>query len=363
MSVLRAKTFSFTPSLSKICFIVAIFKKKNMTFEEQLQNKIDLKTKPLGALGTLEKIAFQVAKAQNTLTPELRHPYMLVFAADHGLAKEGVSAYPAEVTYQMVMNFLGEGAAINVFCKQHNIDLKIVDSGVNFDFKDHTLLVKAKAGYGTKSSLQENALTKTQVEFCLVSGAKLIQQIAQEGCNIVGFGEMGIGNTSSASLIMSLLTKKPIAQCVGRGTGVNDTQLDHKKAVLEKVALKHKDATNPLDILQRVGGFEIAQICGAMLEAHNKGMIILVDGFIATSAYALAKSLVPSISDNAIFTHVSDESAHREFVDFLHGEPLLDLGLRLGEGTGCALSYPLVQSAVNFLNNMASFDSAGVSNK
>ena len=334
-----------------------------MTFEQQLQHKIDLKTKPLGSLGVLEKIAFQIAKVQSTLSPTLNNPSMFVFAGDHGLALEGVSAYPQEVTHQMVLNFLNQGAAINVFCKQNGMDLKIVDAGVNFDFQEHPLLIKAKAGYGTKSALQQKALTRQQLEYCLVMGAKIIQQAHSEGCNIVGFGEMGIGNTSSASLIMSLLSKKPIASCVGRGTGVDDTQLAHKIDVLEKAAQLHKDSTNPLDILQSVGGFEIAQICGAMLEAYSKSMVILVDGFIATSAYAIAQALEPRIKDNAIFTHVSKESAHQDFVDYLDHKPLLDLELRLGEGTGCALAYPLVEASVNFLNEMASFESAGVSNK
>ncbi|MHC5353966.1 nicotinate-nucleotide--dimethylbenzimidazole phosphoribosyltransferase [Myroides sp. LJL115] len=334
-----------------------------MTFEQQLQNKIDLKTKPLGSLGVLETIAFQIAKVQNTLCPTLNNPSMFVFAGDHGLALEGVSAFPQEVTHQMVLNFLNQGAAINVFCKQNNIALKVVDAGVNFDFEQAPLLIKAKAGYGTLSALHQKALTRQQLEYCLVMGAKVIQEAHGSGCNIVGFGEMGIGNTSSASLIMSLLSKKPISACVGRGTGLDDAQLAHKLEVLEKTAAFHKDCSNPLDVLQSVGGFEIAQICGAMLEAHSKSMIILVDGFIATSAYAIAQALQPSIKDNAIFTHVSKESAHKDFVDYLGHRALMDLELRLGEGTGCALAYPLVQASVNFLNQMASFESAGVSNK
>ena len=181
-----------------------------MTFEQQIQQKIDLKTKPLGALGYLEQLAFKIAKIQNTLTPQLKYPTQIVFAADHGLAKDGVSAYPPEVTFQMVLNFLQGGAAINVFCKQNNIAIKIVDAGVNFDFEDHPELIKAKAGYGTKSALREKAMTKDQLDFCFTESAKVVNLAFEKGSNIIGFGEMGIGNTSSASLIMASLLQKPI---------------------------------------------------------------------------------------------------------------------------------------------------------
>ncbi|MHC5362118.1 nicotinate-nucleotide--dimethylbenzimidazole phosphoribosyltransferase [Myroides sp. LJL110] len=334
-----------------------------MTFEKQLQQKIDLKTKPLGSLGFLEELAFKVAKVQNTLTPCLNNPTMVVFAGDHGLAKKGVSAYPPEVTHQMVLNFLSNGAAINVFCKQNNIDIKIVDAGVNFDFEDHHALIKAKAGYGTNNCLEQKAMSKEQLDFCFTSGAKIVENAFDSGCNIIGFGEMGIGNTSSASLIMSMLTGLPISDCVGRGTGMNDLQLHHKLAILQGVIQKHSDVKEPLEILQSVGGFEIAQITGGMLQAKKLNMLIMVDGFIATAAYGIARAINPEIDQNAIFCHVSDEVGHKEFLKAIGQRAILNLNLRVGEGTGCALAYPIVQSAVNFLNEMASFDSAGVSNK
>lgn len=334
-----------------------------MTFEEQIQQKIDLKTKPLGALGYLEQLAFKIAKVQQTLTPTLSYPTQIVFAGDHGLAQDGVSAYPPEVTFQMVMNFLQGGAAINVFCKQHNIAIKIVDAGVNFDFEDHSELIKAKAGYGTKSALNQKAMTKEQLDFCFEEGAKVVTKAFDKGSNIIGFGEMGIGNTSSASLIMASLLKKPIAECIGRGTGMNDEQLHHKTNILKQVLEFHGSITDPKEIMQTFGGFEVAQMCGAMLQAYKHNMLIMVDGFIATAAFAIAHSLAPTITDNAIFCHVSDESGHRLFLESLQQKALLDLNLRVGEGTGCALAYPIIQSAVNFLNEMASFESAGVSNK
>ena len=334
-----------------------------MTFEEQIQQKIDLTTKPLGALGYLEQLAFKIAKVQQTLTPTLSYPTQIVFAGDHGLAQDGVSAYPPEVTFQMVMNFLQGGAAINIFCKQHNIAIKIVDAGVNFDFEDHSELIKAKAGYGTKSALNQKAMTKEQLDFCFEEGAKVVTKAFDKGSNIIGFGEMGIGNTSSASLIMASLLKEPIAECIGRGTGMNDEQLQHKTNILKQVLDFHGGITDPKEIMQTFGGFEVAQMCGAMLQAYKHNMLIMVDGFIATAAFAIAHSLAPTITDNAIFCHVSDESGHRLFLESLQQKALLDLNLRVGEGTGCALAYPIIQSAVNFLNEMASFESAGVSNK
>jgi len=206
-----------------------------MTLEEQIKQKIDLKTKPVGALGYLEELALKIALVQKTPTPQLKSPTQIVFAADHGLAKNGVSAYPQEVTYQMVMNFLAGGAAINVFCKQNGVAIHIVDSGVNFDFADHPSFIKAKAGYGTQSALHGKAMTAEQLHFCLSESAKIIDRIFNEGCNIIGFGEMGIGNTSSASLIMASLLNKPVEECVGRGTGVNNEQLEYKKRILNQV--------------------------------------------------------------------------------------------------------------------------------
>lgn len=334
-----------------------------MSIKAKLEHKIDFKTKPLGALGALEKIALQIGTIQNTLSPILENPTIVVFAADHGIANEGVSAYPQEVTFQMVMNFLQGGAAINVFSKQNNIKLKIVDAGVNFDFEINKNLIDAKIGKGTKSFLHQKAITATQLQQCFYKGVEIINQIANEGCNIIGFGEMGIGNTSSASMLMSILCNLPIEECVGRGTGLNNEQLENKIAVLNKAKVFHQTVQNPKDVLQTFGGFEIAQMCSAMLTASEKNMIILVDGFIASSAFLVAYKINPSIIKNAVFCHLSDEFGHQNLLNYLEVEPLLKLNMRLGEGTGCAVAYPLIVSAVNFLNNMASFESAGVTNK
>ena len=331
---------------------------------EELQNKIDQKTKPLGALGSLEHIAFKIGCIQKTLNPELNNPHLLVFAADHGISEEGVSAYPSEVTYQMVLNFLQGGAAINIFCKQNNIKLQIIDAGVKNDFQPHPQLIIQKAGYSSRNILYKKAMSKNQLEKSLEYGAKTVKNVALTNSNIIGFGEMGIGNTSSASLIISSLLQKPIEDFIGKGTGLNQEQLKHKISILKKVKIKYQSTSNqPMDILQTYGGLEIAQMVGAMQEAYQRNMIILVDGFIASAAFMILYFLDSKIKENAIFCHQSDEQAHQYILEYLNEKPILQLNLRVGEGTGCALAYPIIESAVRFLNEMSSFDDAKVSNK
>ena len=337
--------------------------KKTMTIQEQIQHKINFKTKPLGALGMLEKLALQIGTVQNTLSPELKNPTIVVFAADHGIAKSGVSAYPQEVTFQMVMNFLQGGAAINAFCEQNKINLKVVDAGVNFDFEKNPNLIDAKIAHGTNNFLTEKAMTETQLQQCFERGAAIVADIASTGCNVIGFGEMGIGNTSSATMLLHYIADLPLKKCVGRGTGLNDEQLVKKLEILKTAKKTHGQLTNINDILCTFGGFEIAQMCGAMLAAHEHKMIIMVDGFIATSAFLAASTMNPNIKDNAIFCHQSEEFAHKKMLKLLKAEPILKLKMRLGEGTGCAIAYPIIESAVTFLNKMASFESAGVTNK
>lgn len=331
---------------------------------EQIQHKIDYKTKPHGALGMLEKLAFQIANIQGTLTPELRKPHIIVFAASHGIAANGVSAYPAEVTAQMVLNFLSGGAAINVFTRQNRMELLVVDAGVDYDFGKTEKLIDAKVGYGTKSFLTSPAMTADELDECLLRGRKIVGRVQETGCNVIGFGEMGIGNTSSAAMMMSNLLGVPLEDCVGKGTGLNDEQLSAKLAILRQAMQNHAGIGNdPLRVLQTFGGFEIAMMCGAMLEAADRGMIILVDGFIASVAYLCAFRMQDAVSAHAVFCHESTEKGHGLLLRYLHVHPVLQLGMRLGEGTGCAVAYPILQSAVAFFNEMASFESAGVSNK
>jgi len=330
---------------------------------EKLQHKIDFKTKPLGALGAIEKLALQIGLIQNTESPSLQNPSILIFAGDHGIANEGVSAYPQEVTFQMVMNFLNGGAAINVFSAQHNIELKVVDAGVNYDFPANEKLIDSKISHGTKSFLNQKAMTAFQLDQCFEKGKEIVTIQYQNSCNVVGFGEMGIGNTSSASMLMSSLCNLPIEECVGRGTGLNDTQLSNKISILKQAKEYHGLIEDPKLVLQTFGGFEMAQMCGAMLAAFEKNMLILVDGFIASSVFLVAYKINPSIINNAVFCHLSDEYGHKLLMSHFAVEPLLKLNMRLGEGTGCAVAYPIIESAVAFLNEMASFESAGVSNK
>jgi nicotinate-nucleotide--dimethylbenzimidazole phosphoribosyltransferase len=262
----------------------------------------------------------------------------------------------------MVLNFLQGGAAINVFTRQHGMALRLVDAGVDFDFASSENLIDSKVNRGTKSFLRETAMTPEECQTCLQKGEEIVQEIAKTGCNVIGFGEMGIGNTSSASALMSRLLGIPVAECVGRGTGLDEAQVQHKINVLEQALAFHASASaDPLTALQTFGGFEIAMMCGAFLAAARQRMVLLVDGFIASVAFLCACQLDASILENAVFCHQSDEKGHARLLTALNVEPLLQLNMRLGEGTGCAVAYPLLQSAVAFLNEMASFDSAQVS--
>lgn len=327
-----------------------------------LLNKIDQKTKPQGALGMLETIALQIGLVQHSLNPTLNRPVLLVFAGDHGVTEAGVSPYPQAVTAQMVFNFLQGGAAINVFARQNNMRLRIVDAGVNATFAVHPDLINAKIGFGTKNFLTQPAMSAEQCNLAMMQGATLAKQEIDAGTNVLGFGEMGIGNTSSASCLMSVLCELPIEQCVGRGTGLDDSGLARKTELLKKALAKHSIREgNPLQALATFGGFEIAMMTGAMLGAAQHKAMLLIDGFIATAALLVAYQLQPDILSYCIFTHCSGEAGHRKLLEYLNAKPLLDAGLRLGEGTGAALAYPLVLAAVNFLNEMASFESAGIS--
>ncbi len=286
---------------------------------------------------------------------------MLVFAADHGLAAESVSKYPPEVTYQMVLNFIKQGAAINVFSRLHGFDLKVIDAGVNGEFEKGLPLIDHKIAMGTRNSRYEPAMTEEQVLAALAAGATVVDSLPADN-NVIALGEMGIGNTSSASLIMSLLCELPLHDCVGRGTGVDDTGLRHKIQILEEVKSFHQvNADDVLAVLAAIGGFEVVMMCGAFLRGAELGRLLLVDGFIATAAFLCAHRINSNVKDYAIFCHRSGEKGHGRLLELLEAEPVLDLNLHLGEATGAVLAYPLIQAAVAFFNQMASFDEAGVS--
>lgn len=330
--------------------------------QKQLRKRIDNKTKPPGSLGLLEQTALKIGTVQNSLQPELRKPSIIVFAADHGIAADGeVSPFPQEVTWQMVANFLTNGAAINVFTRQHDIDLIVVDAGVKHDFDEHPRLVNRKIAHGTRNYLHEPAMTESQCHEAIQHGTELVRAQYDGGCNTIGFGEMGIGNTSSASLLMSALLDIPLEECVGSGTGLDDAGVHKKTHILSQVMDKHRSLQSVPEILAAMGGLEIAMMAGAILQAAELGMLIINDGFIATSALLVAWKIHPGVLDYCLFSHCSSEQGHRKMLDHLGVDPLLQLNMRLGEGTGSALCLPLIQSSLDFLNHMASFESASVS--
>ncbi len=328
------------------------------TLSQRLQHLIDHKTKPVGSLGRLESLALQLGLIQGREQVELVQPQMVVFAGDHGLAARGVSAYPSDVTWQMVENFLAGGAAVSVLARQHGLALTVVDAGVAKDIAPRDGLQIRKIAPGTADASRGPAMTLAQCQAALSAGAEVVRSLPG---NAVLLGEMGIGNTSSAALIMSRLLDLPLSQCVGRGTGLDDDGLQRKLAVLMQALEANANATEPLTVLAAFGGFEVAMLCGAVLEAATQNRVIVVDGFIVTSAVLVAQALQPGVLDRCVFSHQSDESGHARLLSHLGAQPLLHLGLRLGEGSGAALAWPLVVSAAHILNDMASFESAGVS--
>lgn len=333
---------------------------RHPALQAALHAAIDHKTKPPGSLGGLEPLACQIGLILQTERPRLIAPAILVFAGDHGIVAEGVSAYPQSVTWQMVENFLAGGAAINVFARQHQCALQIIDAGVNHEFGVRPGLLDRKIGPGTRNFAHVPAMDAAQCDAALQAGAAAVD--ALDG-NVVGFGEMGIGNTTSAAALMHKLTAIAVADCVGAGTGLTADGVLHKQTVIERAVALHAGIDTPLAILATFGGFEMAMMVGAMLRAAERRMVLLIDGFIVTSALLVAARLSPAILDYCVFSHCSDEHGHRQMLACLNATPLLHLGLRLGEGSGCALALPLLHSATRFLCDMATFDSAAVSDR
>jgi len=323
-----------------------------------LDAAINNKTKPLGSLGMLERMAKQIGLIQRTAAPSIDNPAIMVFAGDHGIVAENVSPFPQSVTWQMVENFLANGAAINVFARQNGCALHVIDAGVNHDFGFREGLIDRKVGYGTRNFSVEPAMSPDECAMALRHGMALAATL--QG-NVVGFGEMGIGNTSAAAALMHKMTGIPVAECVGAGAGLSREGVEHKRSVIEKAVTRRPGLTDPVDVLAAFGGFEIAMMVGAMLGAAERRMVLLIDGFIVTSALLVAARLQPAILDYCVFSHCSDERGHRHMLEHLGARPVLQLGLRLGEGSGCALALPLLHASVNFLCEMATFESAQVS--
>lgn len=332
----------------------------NPALQARLQHLLDNKAKPLGALGQIESLALRLGLILNSETPELEQAQIMVYAADHGLAAHGVSAYPSDVTWQMVNNFLAGGAAISVLARQHDLALQVVDCGVRHDFAPHLGLMDMKIAYGSADSLNEPAMSAEQCELALSNGAALVRELPG---NALILGEMGIGNTSAASLLMARLCNLPITDCTGAGTGLDANAIGRKAAILQRVLDRHTNATEPLAALAALGGLEIATMVGSVLEAARQNRVIVVDGFITTSAVLVAAKLQAAVLERCIFAHTSGERGHTLLLEQLQAQPLLQLGLRLGEGSGAALAWPLLVSACALLSEMASFDSAGVAQK
>tara|TARA_R110002050_G_scaffold86152_4_gene183373 strand:- start:883 stop:1974 length:1092 start_codon:yes stop_codon:yes gene_type:complete len=347
---------------------------------EKIQAKIDGKTKPLGALGDLELLAKQIAQIQLISTKadtknnilnddptdtqhklQLVSPHLTVFAGDHGIASEGVSIAPSDVTSQMVANFANGGAAINVLCRQFGWQLSVVDAGILHPPAASLPVINQRLGYITQAINQQAAMTEAQVEQGFSFALQHINKIKASGCNIVAFGEMGIGNTTIASAIMAAIMKVPVSDVVGRGTGVSDDVVKKKQQVIEQaLALHAENLVDAKAILRCIGGFELVQITAAMLAAAENNMLIIVDGFICTAAAMLAIELNANVKGYMVFAHCSGEQGHQKMLQWLNVKPLLNLGLRLGEGTGAALALPILQAAVAFYNDMASFVDAEV---
>lgn len=328
---------------------------------ELIQHKIDNKTKPRGALGELETLAARLCMIQQTLEPALIEPTIIVFAADHGLAREAVSAYPREVSAQMAANIVSGGAGINALSRQNGIEVILVDAGIDWLDEKPTGMIDHWMGPGTGNCLIEDAMNIETLEACLAAGADVVDNNVSPACTILGFGELGIGNTSSASLLMSSLTGLPLIDCIGPGTGLVGEGLAKKVEILTAVQSAHPVPQNAHQALQMFGGFEIAQMTGAMLRAFETNRILMIDGFVATAALLAAVRIQPELLNNCVFCHQSGEPGHLRLLNYLQARPLLDLSMRLGEGSGCAVAYPVIQAAVAFLRDMASFDEAGVS--
>lgn len=335
--------------------------------KEDIQKVIDSRTKPLGSLGQLESLVLQIGLIQETLAPKLMEPVIVVFAGDHGVAQDGVSPYPSEVTAQMVRNFMQGGAAINVFCQQNDMDLLVVDAGVsgNLHFLEENKNVLGfldlKVGHGTLNSRNGPAMTHQQFKTCLERGCQVVEDRHGRGSNMIGFGEMGIGNSTAAAVLTSLLTNAPLEKTVGVGSGCNERQWNHKLSVAREIYDRHRNFDGAFDLLRRVGGFEMVMLAGGILEACKKRMVVLMDGFIASSVALAVIQEVPQVQDYLMFCHRSASPGHQVILDSLDVEPILDLRVRLGEGSGMALAYPLIQSSLSFYHHMASFSSAQVS--
>lgn len=334
-----------------------------------IQDKIDNLNKPKGSLGRLESLAMQICLIQQTLSPTLRNPHHLLFGSDHGIEREGVSVSPREITWQQMINFTRGGAGVNMFCRQHGFTLRIIDVGVDYDLSAIPEIIDRKIARGTNNFMHGPAMTQEQLNRAVAIGAEQVDICAADGCNVICIGEMGIANTSPSSIWMSIFGNIPLYECIGAGAGLDNAGIQHKREVLGEAVKRYLGQRKKesgewrelnVDIIRYFGGFEMAAAIGAMLRAAELHIIILVDGFIMSACALAASRLYPAVTDYMIFGHCGDESGHRRMLDLMNAEPLLNLGLRLGEGTGALCAYPIVESAVRMMNEMNNFQNANI---
>lgn len=328
--------------------------------EKDLLEKIDFLTKPKGSLGKLETLATRVGLIQQTLTPRLSKPHNILFAADHGIIEEGVTVSPKEVTWQQLSHFSHGGAGINFLCDQHGFKLVLVDAGVDYDIPAGRGIIDCKIRKSTRNFLHGPAMTREEMETAIERGSRVVDKVFCDGCNVVSFGEMGSGNTSSSSMWMHAFTGIPLADCIGAGAGLDKPGVSHKLDVLTRAWENYNGDGSPESYIEWFGGYEMVMAVGGMLRAAELGMIILVDGFIMTACILATSKLYPEVLDYAIFGHQGDESGHKLMLQAMNADPILHLDLRLGEGSGAVCAYPILDSAVRMINEMDNFQSVGV---
>ncbi len=350
--------------LDQLQDILGSIKPVDNSLSNKIQTHLDDLTKPQGSLGRLEEIAMKYALVTGVNRPVLKKKKVFCFAADHGVATEGVSAFPAEVTPQMVYNMLNGGAAINVLARHAGADLEVIDIGVNHDFADHPSLRKYKVRHGSANMTQGPAMTTEETAQAIMAGVALAREARADGYDLVATGEMGIANTTPATALFAAMLDLPVKSITGRGTGIDDRMLDHKISVItQALEVNKKHLATPLETLAALGGFEIAGICGLVLGAASVGIPVVVDGFISSAGAVAAMKLSCKASDYLFFSHLSDEQGHKAIMNRLGARSILDLGLRLGEGTGAVLAMQVIEGAVKIYNEMATFSSANVSEK
>lgn len=328
--------------------------------ETELQHKIDFLTKPKGSLGKLETLALRIGLIQQTLSPTLRNPHNVLFAADHGIIEEGVSVSPKEVTWQQLSHFSHGGAGINFLCNQHGFKLVLVDAGVDYDVPSGRGIIDCKIRRSTRNFLYGPAMTPEEFALAIERGADVVSDIHAAGCNVISFGEMGSGNTSSSSMWMHAFTGIPLADCIGAGAGLDRPGIAHKLDVLSRAWENYGGDSSPESYMAWFGGYEMVMAVGGMLRAAELGMVIIVDGFIMTACILAASKLYPEVLDYAVFGHQGDESGHKLMLEALGADPILHLDMRLGEGSGAVCAFPILDSAVRMINEMDNFESVGV---